>query len=301
MNHELAKKIEQALQSAQRAHSPSAADRARVHAALQRALSVAPDTLEVSGVEHSPAASGASVSAASGLAPLLKLSLLGGVLFGVAGLGFWALGSAPSPRESVLLARGPARFDERPVAALQPATAARSEVAPQAQHGSPPPTPLASPGAALQQFEPASIEPAGSAPPSTSRKSAQRPARSEAAPAPHPAALAPAAAESSSAARESQPEPPRPATWPAELELMRRALAALNAGSTSTALALLDEHAARHPHGMLRAERLGLRVVALCASGQRSEGERERRAFLREFGELPIARRVRGACSGSEH
>ncbi|MDB4985389.1 MAG: hypothetical protein JWN04_567 [Myxococcaceae bacterium] len=84
---------------------------------------------------------------------------------------------------------------------------------------------------------------------------------------------------------------------PAELELIRKAMTSLRDRDATGALALLDEHASRYPHGAFASERGGLHVLALCAAGRLSEGRVEQLSFLREHGETPIAARVRRACA----
>jgi hypothetical protein len=302
VNRELAQKIEAALQSARRDHNPNAEDRARVHGALQRALAAPPaPSVAASGADQGSLASDVGVSASARFATFFKLPLLGAVLV-IAGVGLWALGAHP-----------PQRRTPRPVPAAQVAPRNGSEPAAAAAHDSSSRALPASPAAPARYNSASSPEPRPASAPiapavphalandvrsaaphkSGVRRVAERAAPSQASPS------LPAQPAAESQLREGVVAASRSSTWPEELELMRRALAALNAGSTSTALAVLEEHAARHPQGLLRAERLGLRVVALCASGQRRVGEHERALFLREFGELPIARRVRAACSGA--
>lgn len=54
-----------------------------------------------------------------------------------------------------------------------------------------------------------------------------------------------------------------------ETALLQRARRALQQGAPSAALAALDEHAARHPQGMLARERDSSRIHALCMAGRR--------------------------------
>jgi hypothetical protein len=106
--------------------------------------------------------------------------------------------------------------------------------------------------------------------------------------------------------RQARPETP-PATPPnaaqpatAELDLIDAALGQLNKGAQARALALLAEHAQLYPSGKFSTERQGLRVLALCASGQLEQGLAEQARFLSSDAKAPIAARVRGACRNEE-
>lgn len=91
--------------------------------------------------------------------------------------------------------------------------------------------------------------------------------------------------------------PPGPATVAAEAELLRRADVALHAGDPARALALLNEHAARFPDGVLHEERSAERIDVLCALGRRTEAREGAAAFLRDHARSPLAVRVRGSCA----
>jgi hypothetical protein len=77
---------------------------------------------------------------------------------------------------------------------------------------------------------------------------------------------------------------------------VRATLTALRDGRYGDALDLLAEHAAAFPRGAMAHERSGLRVVALCAAGQREQGSREKVAFLKSDPSSALAQRVRNAC-----
>lgn len=81
-----------------------------------------------------------------------------------------------------------------------------------------------------------------------------------------------------------------------EIVLMKRAAGALRAGQGGEALSLLSEHAARFPQGMLAQERDGLRVLALCASGDAEHARREAERFLQRAPQSPLAARIRKGC-----
>jgi hypothetical protein len=89
---------------------------------------------------------------------------------------------------------------------------------------------------------------------------------------------------------------PTPSTLEAETRLLRDADVALRSGDAQRALALLDEHAARFPDGVLQEERAAERVLALCGLGRTSEARADVDRFLRERPRSPLADRVRSSC-----
>jgi hypothetical protein len=126
------------------------------------------------------------------------------------------------------------------------------------------------------------------------------------APAPAPRAeLAPAlAVEEPAPPRAAAPRPRRPlerhvappaSTLVQETTLLRDADRALRTGDTATALARLDEHAARFPHGVLAPERTAERFVVMCelhAADPRAVAQ-----FLSTHPGSLLAARVRRACA----
>jgi hypothetical protein len=96
----------------------------------------------------------------------------------------------------------------------------------------------------------------------------------------------------------SQPAPGGPASVQAEAELLRQADLARKAGDAPRALALLDEHSARFPGGVLVPEREAERVVVLCALGRTEEARAAASAFLRQWPRSPLTSRVRASCGG---
>jgi hypothetical protein len=83
---------------------------------------------------------------------------------------------------------------------------------------------------------------------------------------------------------------------PSELELIDSALSSLGDHDPERSLALLAQHAESYPRGMMVTERRGLRVLALCAAGNRAAAVREREAFLSDSAQTPMAERVRRSC-----
>ena len=80
-----------------------------------------------------------------------------------------------------------------------------------------------------------------------------------------------------------------------ETKLLRGADRALRAGDTATAIALLDEHAARFPRGALAPERAAERLILTCEVGVADPRRVEQ--FLSSHPGSPLAARVRRACA----
>lgn len=102
-------------------------------------------------------------------------------------------------------------------------------------------------------------------------------------------------------APEPTPEPAVASAKPeqdlqAEMQLIRAADAALRGGRTSEALALLGQHAERHPRGLLSQEREGLSLLARCQSGGRAAAQAAAERYLARAPRSPLAPRLRSAC-----
>jgi hypothetical protein len=93
-------------------------------------------------------------------------------------------------------------------------------------------------------------------------------------------------------------EPAGPATVAAEADLLRRADGALKAGNPSLALALLGEHLAKFPNGILIEEREAERIVVLCALGRTDEARAAAAEFRLARPRSPLLGRVRESCGG---
>jgi hypothetical protein len=120
----------------------------------------------------------------------------------------------------------------------------------------------------------------------------------------------PAAALRAAPTEAAAPAPRRPAVTPparnhdavaegsvaAEVALLRRASASLQAGDPRAALAAVNEHARRFPNGALAEERDTERIVALCALGQLDDAQRARARFERMYPASSHEGRVRAAC-----
>jgi hypothetical protein len=80
-----------------------------------------------------------------------------------------------------------------------------------------------------------------------------------------------------------------------ETRILREADRALRAGNAEAALALLDEHSARFPDGVLAPERSAERLVAMCQTGKADAATAAR--FLATRSGSPLAARVKQACN----
>jgi hypothetical protein len=126
----------------------------------------------------------------------------------------------------------------------------------------------------------------GDAPPDTQSPSAQAP----------PAGAEPRARQEPSAAPDALSLKAR--NLERELQLLRSAQRALEAGSPALALTLVDRHAAEFSRGILNQECEVVRILALCASGRVASSREARDRFLKQHPSSPLAERVRTTCGG---
>ncbi len=292
------------LEAARKDHSPSAADRERVHAALLDALLLSgphdrsgamdPQAPSPSGPGPGPTAMAATASVAPKLALLAALAL--------GGIGAWSWSSAPArtttpphaPGAAASYSAAPAEAPQgaRTQAALDASSASNSgSVAPALTKEDSKVADVSRSERARKRHVPS---PAHAAKAGVLLPASFVPQQVSAEPVAPVATSTPALANTPGAA---PVEASRPSTL-AELVLIRRALSALRAGSPAGALRALAEHRANHPAGALLSEREGLYVVALCEEGQLETGRRHKAAFLQRFATSPIATRVRAACQG---
>jgi hypothetical protein len=191
-------------------------------------------------------------------------SLLGGVLTLALGFAAWQQLAAPAQREQA--------------ARTAPTAVAAAEVSPPqvmvARPEEAPALPVPRPGA--QDAE----APASAA--GVKRRAAPRLATRE-----RPTAVTPAPAEPK---REPRPE--------RELELLKRAQAALDA-DPGTTLALAGEHLRAHPDGVFAQERELLAIEALLKLRQRARAVERAQAFVQRFPASPHGRRVRALLERS--
>ncbi|HEY5146645.1 MAG TPA: hypothetical protein VII82_07745 [Polyangiaceae bacterium] len=85
-------------------------------------------------------------------------------------------------------------------------------------------------------------------------------------------------------------------TLAAETALLGATNEALADAKPERALALLDEYAARFPHGTLEEEHAATRAIALCEANRAVEGKDAAALFFRAHPKSPLTARVRFAC-----
>jgi hypothetical protein len=85
----------------------------------------------------------------------------------------------------------------------------------------------------------------------------------------------------------------------AELRLIADANELLQGARFDEALVVLARHGRLFPHGLLSAEREGLRVLSLCGLGASERTLRARERYLRMTPQSPLAARVRAACASA--
>lgn len=107
-----------------------------------------------------------------------------------------------------------------------------------------------------------------------------------------PAASAPRGARSSETTRSTD-------DLVEETRLLRAAQVDLQARRTGAAMRSLDEHAARFPAGVLREERLTLRVLVLCETGEIEAARRARAELDRDFPATSHASRLANSCAAA--
>jgi TolA-binding protein len=102
----------------------------------------------------------------------------------------------------------------------------------------------------------------------------------------------------------SDPAPPRrrhrleppPPSLAGEMDLLRRARAAVRAGDPRGALEHLEQHARRFPASPLAPEAAAVRIEATCAVGDRQTARSLADQFARQWPDSPLSRRVSRLC-----
>ncbi len=132
-----------------------------------------------------------------------------------------------------------------------------------------------------------------------------------------PASPRPAAKEPSSAAQAVPPVASETARAPApdrtnpapssrsqrlsaEIELLARVNAAVNAGDGTRALRLLAEYDREFRPAILAEERAAASVLALCAAGRTSEARAAAKRFSSRWQRSPHSARISKSCAGTE-
>ena len=254
------------LQSARRTHAPSAADRARVRAALNARMA-APVALSSRAALAGPKALAAKSIVAKLLAGVMFVGALGGAAV-------WhstrSTRHAEQSHVSISGASTPSAY----------ARTAPSFISSTVVDDLPRIAPSAAP-----EIQP--VIPSRPHLPTRSRSSAGI-----------TTAIEPIVVSGALAA--PTPVPGFARTLADELQLVRAAQEALRNHEPARALTLLDEHAARFPLGLLREERSAARVFALCALDRRDDARTEAARLLREAPNSPHANRVRSSCVAAD-
>ena len=148
------------------------------------------------------------------------------------------------------------------------------------------------PPAAAQHRAAATVQHAGS----SGHPERHEPAR-PAAPAPQVEPL-PEPAGAASSPRGARPvlEVPAAPSLASEMDLLRRARAALRAGEPEVALEHLDRHSSQFPDSSLAPEAAAIRIEATCAEGDRETARALADRFVRRWPGSPLARRVPHLC-----
>jgi hypothetical protein len=124
------------------------------------------------------------------------------------------------------------------------------------------------------------------------------------APAPEPSVLEPSrppandvSAPTPTAGRGERPS--RSQQLGAEIELLARVNAAVNAGDGRRALELLTEYDRKFRPSILAEERAAAAILALCAAGRTGEARAAAERFERSSPRSPLRGRISGSCAGT--
>jgi hypothetical protein len=132
---------------------------------------------------------------------------------------------------------------------------------------------------AAAQLEPVDAEPVATEPPASKPRQRERAKKRED---PSAEPVAPPVADASVLAEESR--------------LLAHVRRALHDDDFEGALEWAEEHARRHPHGVLTEERLVLEAVAACRGGQRERGLATAKQLRDRFPNTPTLAKVEQAC-----
>jgi hypothetical protein len=113
-------------------------------------------------------------------------------------------------------------------------------------------------------------------------------------------ATPPASARISTGDRAIAPPSARSQKLAAEIDLLARVNAAVNAGEGTKALALLAEYDREFRPGILGEERAAASVLALCAAGRTTEARAAAKRFYNRWQRSPLSARVSKSCAGAE-
>ncbi len=287
-------------------YAPTAADTARVHAKLAAKLALPVTTVL------------AAKAAAAGIAGKLAVVAVI-VVVGVGGAGVLSSRAPSTARPRTQTARIDAPPGPRPTATLRPVPSvplvmvppARPSV-PRAEPEPPQPSPAMAPAEvprsvslhALEALEEGAPMPFAATPVAPPPPAVEPPSDEESAPTTELDAIG--IHEDSPGLVPSAPLPPipvvprTPRAWTlfGEQQFLQAARIDMATGHPDRALLLLDEQAARFPHGVLRVARHAVRTLVLCMVGRTPEARIEAAAVLRREPVGPHADMVRGSCAG---
>lgn len=118
-----------------------------------------------------------------------------------------------------------------------------------------------------------------------------------------PPTLASTGASETEAVTQRRPPSPKASTSSPpgldDVELLKQAALQLERGEPTAALTTLERHALVHPDSALSPERLGLRVRALCATGQVPQAEALAARHVAEHPDSPLAQKLASPCAGT--
>lgn len=271
-------KMKALLRKAAREHEPSAEDEARIYGALGKRIAAGGLAAAASAVAKTAPAQGVAKAAGLGLAT--KVVAIVGVVSAV-GVGAYELARAPTP--------APGRSMPSAMVTVMPPAAPK----PSAPTNAPPPPTVEAPQA------PAILAAPKAAPPPTKSKEPTVASAAALVEAPSPAMPPPVERPHPASTNFEPSTTPAPSALESEIALLRDSDRALRDGTPSAALAKLDEHAQRFPHGSLAEERTVSRIVVLCALGRTAEARAAGNAFLAARPSSPHAGRVRASCAGA--
>jgi hypothetical protein len=103
-----------------------------------------------------------------------------------------------------------------------------------------------------------------------------------------------------SSVRAMQPKTSRSQQLGAEIELLARVNAAVNAGDGGRALELLAEYDRKFRPSILAEERAAASILALCAAGRTGEARAAAEQFRRRSPRSPLLGRIAGSCARTE-
>lgn len=288
------------LARARTEHEPTSGELARTLDKLHQSLDFTRELADPQPIE--PSSLGRPLVRAGLLSTRIKAVLLTVVLGGLVAVGVRSLRPRQASVSRTSIASSPFSASAPATRRLSNAAKTTKEVAVNEEPEHAEPLPAASAKTTANQQVTESPR-AASLSPHAPRKPARAQTRASSAVDIQDVAEPPAAPDQPAAGQLGARSPLDSSLWdeleppiPSELELIDGALSSLRQHDPKRSLSLLAQHAELYPHGMLATERRGLRVLALCAGGNRAQAARERATFLSTSAHTPMAERVRRSC-----